>query len=68
MDFRGTWTEKYWNMGTHATPTPMSSRGYLRSVTPNGQNRHNWSLYPYTFIEALHLFGSGGIEKSHSCK
>ena len=51
MDFHGTWTGGYWGMGTHMTQNQRSSRGHLRSLTPNGQDIHNWSHYPHTLMD-----------------
>ena len=31
-------------MGTHVTPTQRSSRGHMRSLTPDGRDMHKWSL------------------------
>ena len=50
MNFHGTWIKGYWGMGTHVTSSQRTSRGHLRSLTPNGQDMCNWSLYPHTLM------------------
>ena len=35
-------------MGSHVTPLQRSFRSHPRSLTPNGQDMYNWSLYPHS--------------------
>ena len=54
MDFHGTKEKDIIGEGHICDPNKKwgqrSSRGYLRSLTPNGQDMHNGSLYPHTLM------------------
>ena len=47
--------QKYNGVGAHMLSQEkwgqMSSRGPLRSLAPNGQDMHNWSLCPHTLMD-----------------
>ena len=38
-------------MGAQVASTQRSSRDHLRSLTANGQDKHDWSLYPHTLMD-----------------
>ena len=69
MEFHGTWTERYLGMGIRHTCDPNLKviLGSSEVIDPNGQDIHNWSLYPHTLMDFYGTWMKEILGSGHTC-